>query len=76
MQRFWLIAGVAVVIVGLLWLAEDGGVGQRLIDFAPDNTAAAPSWGDVANKVGEFAREEEDLKAAIGAVQNNGEPTP
>ena len=70
MQRFWLIAGVAAAIIGLLWLAEDSGLQKRLVEFGPQEVATdRPSWGDVANKVGEFAREEQDLKATIGTVR-------
>ena len=60
-------------MVGLLWLAEDDGLRRRIVEFGTQQSGAAPSWGDVANKVGEFAREERDLKAAIGAGQAGGE---
>jgi hypothetical protein len=63
----WVIVGVAVGILGLLWLAEDTGVGQRMIGLGADPNAKPPSWGDVADKVGEFANAEGELKRTIGA---------
>jgi hypothetical protein len=78
MRRFWLVVGTAMVIVGALWLVEDNGFRRSIGigEFGPVATAERPSWGDVANRVGEFAREEQQLKAVIGAVQSGGDPAP
>jgi hypothetical protein len=68
----WVIVGIAVAIIGLLWLAEDTGVGPRMIQIGADGNAKPPSWGDVADKVGEFANAEAELKQTIGAGQSGG----
>jgi hypothetical protein len=70
LRRVWLIAGIAVVIIGAWWLAEDGGF-DRLSRLGGGSDRPQPSWGDVAGKVGEFAQEERDLQNAI-----NPEPPP
>lgn len=67
MRRFWVIAALAVAIVGLLLLAEDGGL-KRLSTLGGIGERPQPSWGDVAGKVGEFSQEERDLQTAIEAA--------
>jgi hypothetical protein len=64
LRRVWLIAGIAAVIIGLWWLAEDGGF-SRWSTLRGGGDRPQPSWGDVAGKVGEFAKEERDLQDAI-----------
>ena len=60
MRRIVIVAAVAVVATGAWWLAEDGNLRRHLSQFGSEMLARAsggppPSWGDVADKVGEFA---------------------
>lgn len=73
MRRIALVAIVAVGLAGVLWLAEDGGLQHRLADLGSEvmqkvRGAPPPSWGDVADRVGEFAEEERGLKATVGSL--------
>ena len=74
MRRFWLVVGIAAGMVGLLWLAEDEGVRRSLIELGGRSDDRGPSWGDVADKVGEFAREEAELKQVIGEDPDGAPP--
>jgi hypothetical protein len=67
MRRVVAVLLVAGGILGIWWLAEDG----RLRDRLSEVTAAPPpaNWGDVADKVGEFAGEERALRESIGVIQ-------
>ena len=77
MRRIIVVALVAVVATGALILAEDEHLRQEAEGFVSGILARAgggpkPSWGDVADKVGEFASEERDLKRMVG----NGQVAP
>jgi hypothetical protein len=70
-RRVVIVGLVAVAATGAWWLAEDGNLRRHLARFGSEildraRGASAPSWGDVADKVGEFASEERDLKRAVG----------
>lgn len=71
MQRLLLAGAVAVATLGMWWLMGAGGLegrlaglGDRIAEQIGDGQA--PNWGDVADKVGEFAREERGLKETVG----------
>lgn len=71
MRRLLIVAAVAVAATGAWWLAEDGNLRRHLSQFGNEVLMRAgggppPSWGDVADKVGEFASEERDLKRVVG----------
>jgi hypothetical protein len=71
LRRIVIVGLVAVAATGAWWLAEDGNLRRHLSQFGSEileraSGAPAPSWGDVADKVGEFAVEERDLKRAAG----------
>lgn len=72
MRRLVVVVVVAVGIAGVWWLAEDGEVGNRLSAFGERilnrATGEPPSWGDVADRVGDFASEERELKQTVGAL--------
>jgi hypothetical protein len=79
MRRFLIVAAVAAVATGAWWLAEDGNLRRHLGQFGDAVLVRAgmgpePSWGDVADKIGEFADEERDLKAAVGGSQVAPDP--
>jgi hypothetical protein len=72
--RIVVVGLVAVAATGIWWLAEDGDLrrhiaelGRQVLDGASGEPP--PSWGDVAEKVGEFANEERGLKRTIGGHQ-------
>lgn len=58
---------VAAAIIGVWWLIEDGRLGGRFADTVA-GSGERPSWGDVADKVGEFAAEERGLRQTIDKV--------
>jgi hypothetical protein len=71
MRRLVVVGLVAVAATGAWWLAEDGDLRRNLSQFGTEildraRGRPAPSWGDVADKVGEFASEERDLKRTVG----------
>lgn len=71
LRRLVIVGLVAVAATGAGWLAEDGNLRRHLARFGDEileraGGGAKPSWGDVADKVGEFAVEERDLKRAVG----------
>jgi len=73
MRRILLVAIVAVGVAGAWWLAEDGGLQHRLGEIGGDvmekvRGKPAPSWGDVADRVGDFAKEEGELKKTVGGL--------
>ncbi|MCB1496499.1 MAG: hypothetical protein KDJ86_11980 [Bauldia sp.] len=73
MRRILIVAIVAVGVAGVWWLAEDGGLQHRLGEIGGDvmeqvSGKPAPSWGDVADRVGDFAREESELKKTVGGL--------
>ena len=81
MRRLVIVAAVAVVATGAWWLAEDGNLRRHVSQFGSEVLARAsggpaPSWGDVAAKVGEFADEERDLKRAVGGQVAPDPPAP
>jgi hypothetical protein len=70
-RRLIIVAVVAVAATGAWWLAEDGNLRRNLSQLGSEmlmraGVGPAPSWGDVAAKVGEFAEEERDLKRVVG----------
>jgi hypothetical protein len=81
MRRLVVVAALAVVATGAWWLAEDGDLRRHLIALGEDVVSRArggppPSWGDVAEKVGEFASEERDLKRVVGGGKVAPDPPP
>lgn len=75
MRRLIVVVGLAAIVIGGWWLAEDGKLGKRLSDFSGDvldsaRGGPAPSWGDVADRVGEFAEEERGLKQTVGRLDH------
>ncbi len=81
MRRAIVVAILAVGIIGVWWLAEDGGLQNRLGELGDEVVAKArgtppPSWGDVADRVGEFATEEHGLKQIVGELGTGTEPSP
>lgn len=62
------------MVIGAWWLAEDGGLRQRIVTIGSDvldragGSRPAPSWGDVADRVGDFATEERGLRETIGSL--------
>ncbi|MCB1503192.1 MAG: hypothetical protein KDK07_26015 [Bauldia sp.] len=81
MRRLIVVALVAVVATGVFVIAEDKHLRQEADKFVSGILARAsgdakPSWGDVADKVGEFASEERDLKRMVGNDQVAPDPPP
>ena len=79
MRRIVIVGLVAVAATGAWWLAEDGNLRRHLSQFGTEiidraRGRPAPSWGDVANKVGEFASEERDLKRVVGGDKITPDP--
>lgn len=79
MRRLLIVAAVAVAATGAWWLAEDGNLRRHLSRFGDEILVRAgagprPSWGDVADKIGEFASEERDLKRAVGGERIAPDP--
>lgn len=84
MRRILLVAIVAIGVAGAWWLAEDGGLQHRLGEIGDDvmekvSGKPAPSWGDVADRVGDFAKEEGALKKTVGNLggglpEDGGDP--
>ena len=79
MRRIVIVGLVAVAATGAWWLAEDGNLRRHLSQFGSEVMARArgappPSWGDVADKVGEFASEERDLKRVVGGEKVAPDP--
>jgi len=74
MRRLVLVAAVAVGIIAAWWLAEDSDLRQQLTAAGEAVLQKArgggppPSWGDVAERVGEFAKEEQGLKQTVGRL--------
>jgi len=71
MRRLLVVGLVAVAATGAWWLAEDGNLRRHLTHFGNEILDRArgsppPSWGDVADKIGEFSTEERDLKKVVG----------
>jgi hypothetical protein len=71
LRRIVIVGLVAIAATGAWWLAEDGNLRRHRSQFGNQILERAgggpkPSWGDVADKVGEFAIEERDLKRAVG----------
>ncbi|HET7717546.1 MAG TPA: hypothetical protein VFK86_18135 [Bauldia sp.] len=80
MRRLVIVGLVAIAATGVWWLAEDGDlrrhlgqIGSEILDRARGRPP--PSWGDVADKVGEFAVEERDLKRVVGGGQLATDPS-
>ena len=72
MRRYLVLGAVFVVaVMGWLILDADPEGRQDLVDrisnaFSdPDEAPAAPNWGDVATKVGEFTEEERSLRDVL-----------
>lgn len=70
MRQIVVILLVTAGLVGLWQIVEGGGLqglGERVgIDLAGNGARHdGPSWGDVANKVGEFADAERGLKQTV-----------
>jgi hypothetical protein len=71
MRRFWILAvAIGIGAVGWLLLDADPEGRQALFDrladvFGGAEETAAPNWGDVATKVGEFTEEERALREAL-----------
>jgi len=79
MRRLIVVALAAVVATGAFVIAEDEHLRQEAEGFVSGILARAsgnpkPSWGDVADKVGEFASEERDLKRMVGNDQVAPDP--
>ena len=80
MRRIVLVILVAAGFVGVWWLAEDGNLRHRIGELGGEMIDRArgtppPSWADVAERVGEFAAEERDLKQTVGRLDpGSGEP--
>ena len=73
MRRLVLVAAVAAGIIAAWWLAEDSDIRQQLTAAGEAVLQKArggppPSWGDVADRVGEFAKEEQGLKQTVGRL--------
>ncbi len=74
MRRLVLVAAVAAGIIAAWWLAEDSNLRQQLTAAGEAVLQKArgggppPSWGDVADRVGEFAKEEQGLKQTVGRL--------
>jgi hypothetical protein len=81
MRRFWILA-VLIGVGAIGWLLLDAdpegrrALFDRLADaFGGGEEAAAPNWGDVATKVGEFTAEERALREALNPALGAG-PAP
>lgn len=74
MRRLILVTAVAAGIIAAWWLAEDSDLRQQLTAAGEAVLQKArgggppPSWGDVAERVGEFAKEEQGLKQTVGRL--------
>ena len=79
MRRLLLIVAVVALTAGIWFVADEQGFRQKLGAFGDavaERTGGgdAPSWGDVADKVGAFAEEERDLKTTVGGIGAGPEP--
>lgn len=73
MRRLVLVTATAAAIIAVWWLAEDSDLrheltaaGEAVLQKA--RGGSPPSWGDVAERVGEFAKEEQGLKQTVGRL--------
>jgi hypothetical protein len=72
MRQIILILLLTAGVAGVWQMVEGGGL-QRLgekvgVDLGGSRARSGPSWGDVANKVGEFADAERGLQQTVGGV--------
>ncbi|WP_421725476.1 hypothetical protein [Bauldia sp.] len=79
MRRLLVVVLLAVGIIGAWWLADDSQLGERIVTFGNEvvdrATGERPSWGDVADRVGDFATAERELKQTVGGLSGDPDPS-